>query len=230
MSAAVVAVCGLAVEARIAAGNGIVTVAGGGRSDALAGAIERCIADGARALVSFGIAGALAASLRPGTLVVADAVIADDGRYATDVGWSRHLRDRTGAVAGEVAGNERIIVDATAKRRLRDATGAVAVDMESQVAARIARRHGLPFVVLRAIADPAARSLPPAALIAMQPDGGIDLAAVLGSIARSPGQVPQLIAIGLDTRRALRALGRGRRLLGAGLGHPDLDQLRVDVV
>ncbi len=230
MRARVVAVCGLAVEARIAAGDGVVTVAGGGRSAELAIAIEACIAARAQPLLSFGMARALDAALRPGTLVVADAVISGDDRYGTDDRWSLSLREATGAVSGVIAAGDAMVVDAAAKRRLRVTTGAVAVDMESQVVARIARRHALPFAVFRAIADPAERSLPSAATVAMKPGGGIDLAAVLGSIARSPRQLPQLIAIGLDTRRALRALGRGRRLLGGGLGHADLDQLRVDVI
>ncbi len=102
--------------------------------------------------------------------------------------------------------------------------------MESHVAARVAAEHGLPFFALRAIADPLARTLPPATLIAMRPDGGIDLHAVMRSVAHRPRQLPQLMRIGLDARRALGALARGRRLLGDRLGYADLDELVLHVI
>lgn len=226
----VVAVCGLAVEARIARGVDVVTVAGGGRSDLLAEAIERAIIDGASSLISFGIAGALDPALRPGRLIVADRVVAHDRTFTVDPAWSRALVDRTGALAVSLTADDHMAVTATMKAQLRTRTGAAAVDMESHVVACIAERHGLPFVVLRAIADPSERSLPPAATIAMKEGGGIDPAAVLRSIAKNPGQLPALIAIARDTRAALGGLRRGRRLLGRGLGYLDLDQLGVDVI
>ena len=64
----------------------------------------------------------------------------------------------------------------------------------------------------------------------MREDGGVDLPAVLGSIARSPLQLPELLRIGLDSRRALSALRESRRLLGDRLGYADLDELLVDVI
>jgi hopanoid-associated phosphorylase len=226
----VVAVCGLKVEVRIAQGTDVVAVAGGGHPLLLADDIERAIAEGARAVISFGIAGALDPTLRPGRLIVADRVVTAQRTFAVDAAWSGALMDRTGASPISLAAGDDMAVTTAIKARLRTATGAAAVDMESHVAARIAAAHGLPFVVLRAIADPAGRSLPPAATIAMKPGGGVDLAAVLRSIVRSPGQLPELIAIARDTQAALRGLRHGRRLLGRGLGYLDLDQLGVDVV
>ncbi len=224
-------VCGLATEARLARGADVRTVAGGGRSDALADAIEREAAAGVVAIASFGIGGALVPSLAPGALVVADRVVADGASWTCDVAWSDALARRIPhAMRGAIAGSERIVVDRDDKDALRRATGAVAVDMESQVAARIAVRHGLPFIALRAIADPLERTVPPAARVAMRDGGGIDLPAVLRSLLASPGQLRSLLAIAADTRTALRALGDGRRLAGDRLGYPDLDQLAVHVV
>ena len=80
-----------------------------------------------------------------------------------------------------------------AKAALYESTGALAVDMESAVAARFAAARNLPFAVLRVISDDAGHVLPPAALVAMKPDGGIALGRVLGSLLRHPLQVPGLI-------------------------------------
>lgn len=228
---AVLAVCGLAVEKRIADGLHVRAVAGGGQPDALAAAIRSEIGMGAVALISFGIAGGLDPSVVPGTLVVASVIVGPSAIYPVHDAWSRALmRTLPRALYEPVAASDVVVADEHAKASLLRRSDAVGVDMESHIAASIAQAHGLPFVALRAIADPAHRSLPHAAMVAMRPDGGIDFAAVFRSIARHPGQIPDLIGIGADTRVALRRLGDARRRLGRGLGYLDLDQLAVDVV
>lgn len=225
------AVSGLAVESRLAAGPGVLTVACGGRSIALASIIEREIAAGAKAIISFGIAGALIPVLSPGALVVASAVVSRDGSFAVDADWTRALlRLLSGAISAPLAGSDAVVADPVDKARLHELTGACAVDMESHVAARIAAEHGLPFAALRAIADPLARTLPPAAKIALTAKGDVDVLAVLGSLARTPRQLPRLLHIAFDTQKALGALARGRRLMGSRLGYTDLDELSLHVI
>jgi hypothetical protein len=106
----------------------------------------------------------------------------------------------------------------------------VAIDMESHIAARIARRHRLPFVSARVISDAADRTLPPAACVGMRRDGRMDLSAVLRSLLAAPWQLPALIRTGLEAELGFRALLRGRRLLGPGLGGPNVGQLPLDMV
>ena len=69
-------------------------------------------------------------------------------------------------------------------------------------------RADIPFAVLRAIADPAERALPPAALIGLNAAGRPALGRVLLSLASQPGQLPALLQVARDTRRALAALRR----------------------
>ena len=227
----VVVVTGLAAEARIAAGPNVRTVAGGGDTQALAAAIEREAKAGACAVISFGIAGALAPAMRPGSVLIATAVLSNGKRFTADPRWLARLRQTLPtAQVGEIGGSDTIVASAAHKAELHAHTGAVAVDMESHVAARVAAAHGLPFAALRVIADTAQRNVPPAALLAMQPGGGVDVLAVLRSLARAPGQLPQLLGIARDARTALRALARSRRLLGDRLGYADLDELLLHVV
>ena len=227
----ILVVCGLKVEARLAKGRGVRTCVGGGRSEALAAAIDREIAAGVDAIVSFGLCGALVPTLVPGTLIVATSTIFAGRSLGVEARWSELLERRLpDALRESLAGSETIVSDDGEKRRMHDETGAAAVDMESHIAAMAAGRHGIPFVALRAVADPLDRPLPPAASVAMREDGSIDFLAVIRSIVKDRSQLPALLAIGRDTRVALRALGRGRRLAGAGFGYADLDQLLVDVV
>jgi len=135
-------------------------------------------------------------------------------RYNRNGGW-RPIVDLDGSWRwAEIAGVDAPIADASEKRELFAAAGSVAVDMESTFVAQAARRHSLPFAILRVIADPASRPLPYAALVAMRADGEIDTAAVLGALLRNPSQLPALLRLALDSRAAFSALARVRALLG----------------
>ena len=206
------------------------TVVGGGGRLALQAALEHALAQGARAVMSFGIAGGLAADLACGTWLIARAIVTATGSWPCAAAWTHNLAARLpGARTVDLAAVDAPLADPAAKRALHEATGAAAVDTESHIAAAIAAAHGLPFVAFRVVADSALRTLPPAALVAIAPGGRIRGGAVLGSLARTPAQVPVLLRIALDTRIAVRALSRGRRLLGHGLAYPDGGELLLDV-
>nr|WP_218036756.1 phosphorylase [Sphingobium sp. EM0848] len=197
--------CGLKREARLLdrPGRDLFVVAGGGDSARL----EQELDDRAKAfpaiILSCGIAGALAPSLRSGDLVV-------DG----DAGLVARLRQHLPhAISGEVFGSDAIIATARVKRDLAGRSNAIAADMESHVARRVAVRRQLPFVAIRAIADCADDDLPPAALVGMRPDGGLALGAVLLSLARRPGQLGALIRTGRQADRALRSLSQAFDIL-----------------
>jgi adenosylhomocysteine nucleosidase len=199
-------VVGLAAEARIARRLGNVAIAGG-RPDAAAAAAERLVADGATALLSFGLAGGLDPNLAPGDVVVPVAVLDAGRRYFTDEDLCRALG---GATVSVLLAGEAVVADALARRLLSARTGASAVDLESGAVARVAAGHRLPFAVLRAVCVPAQRSMPPAAL---GNAGAIRPLSVLGSIVTRPWQVPALLRLALDTARARHALARSARTL-----------------
>ena len=218
MSAAIGIVTGMRAEAAIARRCARLVASTGGRpaeADTRAGElIER----GAVALISFGIAGGLSPSLPTGALVVATGVIVRNATISTDAPWcARLLAGLPGAITGTVLGGDRIIGRAAQKAELFARTGALAIDLESGGVARVAASAALPFAVVRTIADAAARDLPPAALVGLDRRGGVDVAAVLGSLWREPGQLPKLLAAARDTRAALAALLHGVRHLGADL-------------
>jgi adenosylhomocysteine nucleosidase len=192
-------VVGLAAEARIARRLGLVAI-GGGMPDGAQVAAETLIAKGVRGLVSFGLAGGLDPVLRPGDIIIPDSVRVGDTEFAT--------ADLVGPTSGVLLAGSAIAATRAAKKILFATTGAAAIDLESGAVARVAQRHNLPFAVLRAICDPAERDLPPAALAALDASGAIGIWRVLASIARAPGQLPDLIALARDAARARRALLR----------------------
>ena len=225
----ILAATGLRREARIIEGPGVVAVAGGGRAQALEAALTSAAA-GVDALISIGIGGALAQGLRPGDWVIATSVIADGAQSPTDPAWTAEIRARLPAARmGPILGSDAMLTRAAEKLAAHQRWQALAVDMESHVAARVARRLSLPFAALRAISDSADRDLPAAVLVGMKPDGGMALGAVLWALARDPAQLPALIRTGRDAERAFRALVDGRRLLGPGVGRTDFVQLPLDV-
>jgi hopanoid-associated phosphorylase len=225
----IIAVAGLERERRIVDGPGVDAIAGGGDRQRLEALLEARAAK-AHGLISIGIAGGLAPGLSAGSWVLADEVLADGRPMPTDVRWTQRLAARLpAAVRGVFLGVDAIVANSAGKADLQRTTGALAVDMESHIAARVAQRHGLPFAAARVVCDPAHRTLPPAARVAMKPDGRVDLLAVMRSLLRHPGQLPGLIQTGRDAERAFGSLLRGQRRLGPGLCGPDLDQLALDV-
>jgi hopanoid-associated phosphorylase len=206
------AVTGLEAEARVARRAGLAAAPSGGVASRTLALAQSFLRDGAEAIVSFGIAGALAPELSTGTLLLPRAVIDDHGaRYPIDVALRMRAESVLGAAgftidARDLLGADRAAASAADKAALFTGTGAVAIDLESHLVARAAREAGRPFLVLRAIADPASRDLPEAAVNGLKDDGTPALGRVLFSLLRRPGQIPALLQLAGDTRRALLAL------------------------
>jgi hopanoid-associated phosphorylase len=217
----VVAFVGLAFEARIAAGPGVHVVCrtAGNELEAVA---ETAVSRGYRGMISFGVAGGLAAHLRAGDWVVASAIRESNGAHSnrsTDAVWSRRLLSLIGrAVHAPIVGVDTPVAEPAKKRELHRATGAAAVDMESHLMARVAAEHKLAFAAVRVVVDPAHREVPSAALLNMRPDGRADTRAVMRDVIARPSQLSPLARIAMDAFAARAQMLRVRRLLGPSFG------------
>jgi adenosylhomocysteine nucleosidase len=227
--APVIALTGLAFEARIAAGTGIEVISAYNQPQ-LEAALEQAIVRGCRGIISFGVAGGLAPSLRTGDWVVPSVIVTKNQRFPTHPEWSQRIEQAIpGARAGEMLGVDEPVSTRDAKQALYLKTGALAVDMESHLAAKVALQFGLAFAALRIIIDPADRTLPPAALLRPRASGQGDLAAILRSLAQQPGQLPAMARLAFDAWIASRALLRCRRQLGERFAFVDVGHHPFDV-
>ena len=218
----VLAVTGLSKEAGIVGVAGVIAVAGGGDGDGLAAKLAALHGD-ISGVISIGLAGALSPHLKVGDVVIAEKIITGAEIWDCHAGWRNRLVSRLPqAHQGVLFGSDVIIDKAQTKSGLHAATGALAVDMESQIAARFAASRNLPLAGLRIISDDASHVLPPAALVAMKPDGGIALGRVLGSLLRKPTQVLALIRTARASNKAFAELLRCLDLCGVGIAGLDL--------
>lgn len=203
-------VCGLAAEARIAGRAGFSVVVGAGDRRRTRALVAAALA-GKACLVSFGVAGALSAALRPGDLILSAEIVSECGCWRGEPAWRHRLAELAhtiGAAGAAVLGAGDILATPADKARARTIFGALAVDLESDIVACAAAQAGIPFAVLRAIADPADRDIPPAALLPLAADGRADLIRVLASVLRRPRQSAALFGLAREVRHGLAALAR----------------------
>jgi adenosylhomocysteine nucleosidase len=212
-------VVGMQAEARMARRLGFRIAVGGGTRNGAEVAARQLVAEGALALVSFGLAGGLQPPLLSGKILVPREVLLRTGeRYPTDPGLSARLG---GVTPHAVLGGDHIIAEPKDKRLLWKLTGAAAVDLESGAVAKVATEFGLPFAVLRVICDPATQLLPEAAMGALDQGGKLSLVALLGSVARHPLQIADLFRLAGHAFVARAALAKHVRKLRISPGKTD---------
>jgi adenosylhomocysteine nucleosidase len=220
----VAAVAGFRAEARCLRGQDVRVAFSGGSAERARSEAERLVAEGGAALVSFGLAGGLAQGLRPGDLLLPETVCsARAGSWSVDPVWCQRMHARLARggfepKAGALAGSERIVATILDKRALFEEVGALAVDMESHAVAAVADEAKIPFLVLRAVADPADQVIPQVAREALRPDGRIRVRATFGGLFRGPGELIALLRLARQSALALASLSRGVRLAGPRLG------------
>ena len=188
-------------------------------------AARRLLTLGVTRLASFGLAGGLKMSLWPGTTLVARAVIGRDGtRHPTDPDWHARLIGLLigddEVIDGELVESAEPVMTVEDKSRLYKAFEAGAVDMESAAVAEEAARADLPFMAVRAIADPADRAIPRAATAALLDDGATAPARALRHALVHPMDLVGLVRLGLDSRAAYKTLRRVLTGTGALTGAP----------
>jgi adenosylhomocysteine nucleosidase len=131
-------------------------------------AAELAVSKGATQLMSWGCAAALSPDLKMGDLVLAESLIA----------------------------SEKVVSTAQEKHTIFEKTGAIALDMESGAIANVATHYAMPFLVIRAIADPASMDLPNALENALNEKGEVAITRILKSLVLNPKEIPHLIQIG----------------------------------
>jgi hopanoid-associated phosphorylase len=198
-------------------GTGPVLIQSGPGAVCAARAARAAVADGATALVSWGIAGALEPELAPGTVVIPTRIAAGEKYLPTDAAWSARLAERLqGELTvhrGDLLAAEHVLGTPRTKARAALESGCVAVDMESGAIAGVAAQAGVPVVVVRVIADGVTDTLPPNIADWVTADGRRRVGPVLNAIL-APSQWRDLARLARRHRVADRALVKlARRLV-----------------
>ncbi len=151
-----------------------------------------------RRLLITGVAGAVSLGLHPRALVIADQVRRQGQKADGDgdgaefrsspslVEWAAHA---CGARRGRVITTSAITGTVAAKAALDERfgdQGPAVVDLESAAHAGTAEASGVPWLVLRAVADTAEESLPALLEQCRDRDGGIRRVQVAGALLRDP--------------------------------------------
>jgi adenosylhomocysteine nucleosidase len=183
---------------------------------------ELLIAQGATRLISWGCAAALSETLKSGDLILADTLIDIEGaQIDIQSDWLKFSRNLLSTYLqvqiGSLAESNSIVATARDKKYLHAKTGAVALDMESIAIAKVARQHNLDFLAIRAIVDPANMDLPKAIKYSLNDEGDIVLSKLLLFIVLHPGELPELIKLGLHFHAAKKTLKLTATQLEQGL-------------
>ena len=182
--------------------------------DAANTAIGKLLTLNIRALVSWGVAGALDPALNSGDLLIANTVIFEDEQYDSYIDWSTKLNTfysshSCNTVQGNIVSTSSICSSIEAKQEIAKSTGALAIDMESAAVAQAAKEYNLKFIVLRAIADGANTSIPNAVLEHTNALGQPRPWGFFCSCVKEPGQIKQLLRLARCFNAAIKTLNQG---------------------
>jgi hopanoid-associated phosphorylase len=206
--------------------HAVLWLSGMGAQAARIAAKELC-RHGVTALVSFGVAGALHPDLKPGDLVLPDAILAG-GQFAIDIVWRDQLQNllpsNITVVNGILASSAEPLTDSEMKLDLAQVTGACAVDMESGAVAAVAAMARIPFLAVRAIIDPLQFSPPRVLLDAVRPDGGVIPMRLAALLLKRSVSINTLMQMGFAMHAARKTLTQVIQTAGAGLYHPEIDR------
>jgi hypothetical protein len=155
-----------------------------------------------------GFCGALEEDRHVADIILANEVVDAEG-HVWPTTWPGDLPPgewRPPLHRGRVLSLPRLVGDPAEKRALGRKHLAVAADMESEAAAEVCRRRGVPFGCVRVISDDLHTSLSPQ-LVKMLSGGRVSpLGLVLGTL-RSPGLAREMWRLAKDTYMAAERLG-----------------------
>ncbi len=188
---------------RVGEADVVATTTGIGTELATGAARRLLAAGGVDHVVVVGIAGAIGPTRAVPDLVV-PAVVTDwpEGREHRPAPLGALVAEGTIVTSDEYGYTPEVIAAFVAR-------GVVAVDMETVAVAEVCEAAGVPWSAVRAISDRADDETVDQDVIGLvKPDGSPDLGRSLRYLARHPGRLPHLAALGRDATAAARAAAR----------------------
>lgn len=173
---------------------------------------------GVDGILSFGSCGGTRRNSVPGSLIIAETVIATDGlSIEADKSWSQNLATHLGVTLCRVLGSDRMLPRAD-KASLGMQFSANAVDMESHIIAKLAHDAGVPFAVLRSVVDPIDFEIPAWVLDGVRADGSTSLLPIIAGLCIQPWTLGRMLTLQSYNKTAMEALGSAIRAVGPNFG------------
>lgn len=148
--------------------------------------IKASLLFGAKGLVSFGVCGGLDPALPAGSVVLPQTILAPS-EIPVDMAWRNRLQkiltEQYDISSGALLTVKKTVTSVEEKTRLFNQTGACVIDMESGLLAIEAAKHGLPFIAVRVVHDPASQAIPAAFADIINPRGQISVWKLLKGLA-----------------------------------------------
>jgi len=166
---------------------------------------------GANALLSWGSAAGLHATLGPGRLILPKLVLsASLTQHFVNQQWHRKLYSvlevnylpRTEALVESPS----VLMNSDQKLALGRRSGAIAADMESAAIAEVAQRANIPFLAIRAVSDSVQHEIPQRLLQATDEIGRMPWQKILTLIVLRPWRWPTAVRLGWGFRTAMGTL------------------------
>ena len=212
----------LSRRGRLLRGLDVTVAFSGGSAERARSEAERLVAAGAAALVSFGLAGGLAPAARAGDLLLPESV-RGAGRHGRSIrsGANGCTPDWLVAVlsprlAPSWAASASLPPHPTSARCLR--RSAPCCRYGKPAVATVAAEAKIPFLVLRAVADPADQVVPQVAREALRPDGRIRIRATSERTPPPTRRAVRAVSPRSAERAGTASLRRAVRLAGQRLG------------
>lgn len=198
-------------------------IAAGAGADNAARAAQWLLANGAEALLSWGLASGLNPALPACSVLLPQRIKVDrDSRlpgkppslqYLTvDKNWRRALLDRLQAefspCSEDMLHCDHGVGGKQAKQDFHRQSAVCATDSCSAAVGWVARQAGVPFAVIRVVADPGSMSFPQVLPRVINANGRISLAKLLPALVLRPQDGGLLLKLALHSRAGLATLRR----------------------
>ena len=191
--------------------NSVLVICSGAGAENARKAAETLVSNGATHLISWGCAAALSPELKPGDLTLADSLLdAQHVQININSAWHAQVKNSLAKSlsvhTGTLLESLQIVALSSEKKQLHIETNAIVLDMESVAIAKVAQEKNLPFLAIRAIADPVKMDLPQAVSVAMNKQGKVLISPLLKYLLFHPSELAGLIKLGLHFHAAKKTL------------------------
>ncbi len=189
-------------------------------------------------LISWGSAASLENSLKPGTLLLPDCIVDEDGNEYTVPEKPLELiknlvNDKIGWVSMRHGQVNKMLKNKDDKTGLHKLTHSVSADMESAAIAGFAKKSGVPFLVIRAVSDSPEIEIPEAVTNYTTPEGDIRFWKFAFSLFMNPMQIPKIYRLADGFGKAMSTLEKTAELLFPAFLNemdnlPDLKKIKTE--